>query len=452
MADYQAIGAMTAPIKTPDTFGQLSNILGIQSQRQELQIQAQKLQQAQMQTEATKGVQDFFTAWDPSDNIAPDGTTDINGVHGTAAYKGLNGLSKQAVDNHLVQIKQGQLQNAQSLQTLDANTQQQLFNNVSGLMGDPDVQAADKDPDAAARAKNKITQAFQDFSKQSPEAARVAGIYSKIADAKPEHLNDALYALNLANASAQERNTQTQPQQTSNAAQQIVNRNVRTGALSAPPQAGADLNPSAPTVAATTKRVQEAAGSDFDRANQVSAAVAPAKQTVQLSQQVDDLADQVHSGKFADAISKAAAAAGMTSDTYARQLLKKDLGKIQASATAAAPSDKRSETILSGFPDATSDTRTIHTAMDYTRGVARQDLARGELLNSVKAKDASLRGFQHADDVLTSTTDPLMHEFNALPKGAARQEFYKRNFSTRAQAEEFTNKLKGLGHLNVIGQ
>ena len=90
--------------------------------------------------------------------------------------------------------------------------------------------------------------------------------------------------------------------------------------------------------------------------------------------------------------------------------------------------------------------------MDLTRGIARQDLARGDLLNNVKAKDPSLRGFQHADDVLTSQTNPLMHEFNALKTPQERVEFYKRNFGSRKEAEEFTNKVKGMGHLNVIGQ
>jgi hypothetical protein len=293
---------------------------------------------------------------------------------------------------------------------------------------------------------------------RNPEAAKIAGIFSPAfrlpeqGGARQGHLLPAITAIGAQAQTVSQQQAQSNPQDTTNAQGQHINRSPATGALSAAPGSNDAINPPSSAVAATTKRGLEGAGSDFDRANQVSAAVAPANQTITLTKEVDDLADQVKSGKFADAISKAAAAAGLESDTYARQLLKKDLGRIQATATEGAKSDQRQATVLSGLPDATSDTRTIHTSMDFTRGVARQDLARGALLNSVKAKDPNLRGFQHADDVLTSTTDPLMHEFNSLQTPQQRVDFYKRNFSQRQDAEAFTNKVKGMSHLNVIGQ
>jgi hypothetical protein len=234
----------------------------------------------------------------------------------------------------------------------------------------------------------------------------------------------------------------------------VVNRDPILGTLSQPPGAptGSPINPTPPQVAGATAGVVGGVGADRDRANQVSAAVGPANQTVTITKEIDDLADQVHSGKISQAISKAAAAVGMDSTTYARQLLEKDLGRLKATASAGAGTDQRQATVLSGFPDATSDNQTIHTAMDYTRGVARQDLARGNLLNQVRSKDPNVRGFQHADDVLTGNTDPLMHEFNALKTPAERIGFYKRNFSDPQKAQEFRDKVAGMGHLNVIGQ
>lgn len=234
----------------------------------------------------------------------------------------------------------------------------------------------------------------------------------------------------------------------------VVNRDPILGGLSQPPggATGTPINPTPSQVAGATSRQTATAGSDVDRANAVSAAVAPANQTITITKEIDDLADQVHSGKISQAISKAAAAVGLDSSTYARQLLEKDLGRLKATASAGAGTDQRQATVLSGFPDASSDNQTIHTAMDYTRGIARQDLARGSLLNSVKSKDPSLRGFQHADDVLTGSTDPLMHEFNALKTPAERIGFYKRNFSDPGKAQEFRDKVAGMGHLNVIGQ
>lgn len=242
------------------------------------------------------------------------------------------------------------------------------------------------------------------------------------------------------------------PQQGTNAAGQNQLINPITGERSMPQLAGGATNPTSTTVAGNTAGTIGGVGADRERANQVSAAVAPANQTVTITKEIDDLADQVHSGKVSQAISKAAAAVGMDANTYARQLLEKDLAGLKATASASASTDQRQAGIVARFPDATSDNQTIHTAMDYARGAAKQDLARGALLNQVKSKDPNVRGFQHADDVLTGNTDPLMHEFNSLQTPQERVGFYKRNFSDPAKAKEFRDKVAGMSHLNVIGQ
>ena len=206
-------------------------------------------------------------------------------------------------------------------------------------------------------------------------------------------------------------------------------------------------------VAATTsagKRAGGAAESDIERSNQVSATVQPSSAAIPLTQHIDDLADQIKSGKFAATISKAAAAAGMSESTYARQTLEKELGQVKSMATSGAGSDARAATILSGYPTAETDTKTIHTAMDLTRGTFRQNLARADQLNSLKSKDSSMQGAQHADDILTGSTTPLMHEFNALKTPAERSAFYSRNFGSAKEAEEFRNKVSGMKH--ALGQ
>jgi hypothetical protein len=248
------------------------------------------------------------------------------------------------------------------------------------------------------------------------------------------------------------------PTSGTNAAGQTQVVNPLTQARSMPALSGGATNPASPKVAgATAGEVSRAGGSgnaDIDRSNQVSAAVAPANKTVLITNEIDGLADQIHSGKLSASISKAAAAVGLSSTTYARQLLEKDLGQLRINATPASATDQRQATVISGLPEATSDPQTIHTSMDYTRGVARQDLARGAQLNAIKSKDPSLRGFQAADDTLTGTTDPLMHEFKSLNTPADRTAFYKRNFSNAkdpaAAAEAFRNKVAGMGH--VFGQ
>ena len=50
------------------------------------------------------------------------------------------------------------------------------------------------------------------------------------------------------------------------------------------------------------------------------------------------------------------------------------------------------DTILSGYPEATSTPETIHRAMDYIRGSFRQQLARGKLLNDYQKKHPDLSG------------------------------------------------------------
>jgi len=197
-------------------------------------------------------------------------------------------------------------------------------------------------------------------------------------------------------------------------------------------------------------RATGTAGSDIDRANQVSSSIKSAPAGIQTTQQIDDLTDQIHSGKFAASISKAAAAVGLKEDTYARQLLEKDLGIVKTQLTAAAPSDARAATILSGTPDATSDPQTVHGAMDYVRGSLRQNLAQGQNLNSYKSKHPDLSGFQTADDTFTGAAGPLVHEFLSL-NPSQRQQFYRRNFTTPQQALEFRNKAQAAAHTLGLG-
>lgn len=421
-----------------NTLGKIMDLgragLSIQEQKQAIQSNAQKLQQGAIQTQAAQDSTDFFKNWNPGEHHDETGILDLNSAHQSPAYQALSGAGRLNVDTQLNALQGQQLGNKKALLGVNSDVVSQL-----GKV----AQAASQDPKNAPAL-------FDAFAKQGPDNARAAGIYVPLLS-KANWNPDALRTV-----AAQSQDVSGQQSQTNagsaNTGAGLVNRNNRTGAISAPPGGapGTAINPTPTQVAGATKRTIEGAGSDFDRANQVSASVAPANQTITITKEIDDLADQVHSGKISAAISKAAAGAGLSADTYARQLLEKDLGRLKATASSGAGSDQRQANILAGFPDATSDNQTIHTAMDYTRGAARQDLARGSLLNAVKSKDESLRGFQHADDLLTSQTDPLMHEFGALKSPADQAAFYKRNFSTREQAQEFRDKVAGMGH--VFGQ
>ena len=144
---------------------------------------------------------------------------------------------------------------------------------------------------------------------------------------------------------------------------------------------------------------------------------------------------------------------GLSSINEARSQLNKDLGQVKGLAVSKAGSDQRAATILEGYPTDTTPENTIHAAMDYIRGTAKQNLARGQLLSQYQKEDPQgLRGFQAADNVLTGTTNPLMHEYLSL-KPQDQAGFYRRNFSTPQQAQDFKNQVNALKkHTSVLGQ
>lgn len=195
-----------------------------------------------------------------------------------------------------------------------------------------------------------------------------------------------------------------------------------------------------------SSRATGVAGSDIERANQISGNIKAATTGIQTTQQIDDLAEQVTSGKFASWVSKQAASAGLSTATYARQVLQKDLGQLKTQLTSGAPSDSRAATILSGTPEDTSDPQTIHTAMDYVRGNFRQNLAQGQNLSAYRAKHPDLSGFQGADDAFTSGGGPLVHEFLSLKGKDQQAAFYRRNFSSPQEALKFRDQTRAAAH------
>jgi hypothetical protein len=456
MADgIQPVGAMVAPIKSPDTFGMLSNILGIQQQKQTLQVQAQQLQQEQIKTQAAQDSNAYFSSFDPTQYVTPNGTTDVTKIMGSDPnYKKLTGAGKVQVTNQLQAIQGKQLDNMSTLAKADQDTVQAFGQSMNSLSTDPDVIADNVD------GRSKAAAAAQAFAQRNPEAAKIAGIYSpafRLADqggAKQGHLAPAIAAIGAQAQTVSEQQAQSNPVRGSNAAGATTIANKATGVTQlAPTTGGGDVNPTTPQVAGATSRTVQGAGSDFDRANAVSAQAQPSGAAIPQTQRIDDLADQIQSGKFAKWIQDKAAALGVKDPAVvARQLLEKDLGQVRGLATvsAKANTDEKMNTILSGYPDASSAPDTIHGAMDYIRGTLRQNVARSDLLDSYRAKHPDLVGFQHADDVLTKNAPPLMQEYKALPAGQQRIDFFKRNFATKDQARQFRDQVQGTSH--VLGQ
>jgi hypothetical protein len=452
MADpFSPVAANSVPPDPNGGLNTLSKILNVRSQK--LDIQGKQIGLEGQQADVQQKIQDatqrqaaasYFKNLDFTNHVGADGTLDLNSVLKDPALDA-TGDAKPQIIQGLLNIKSKQQDNAASLMKNNATAVQGFGEAVNSLRNDPDVKA-DND---AGRAKVKA--AITSFSKQGPDQARIASMYSPVTEhAPPGKLSGALNAIGLQAQSVSQQQQQQNPQQGTNAAGQNQLIDPQTGERSMPQLAGGATNPTAPTVAGQTSRQVQGASADIDRANKISGNVQASSAAIPLTQHIDDLSEQIQSGKFAASVSKAAAAVGLSDSTYARQVLEKELGQVKTLAIANAPSDAAAQTIQSGYPDATSDTKTIHTAMDYTRGAFRQNLARGELLNKVKSKDESIRGFQHADDMLTGSTDPLMHEFKALKTPQERIGFYQRNFTDPAKAQEFRDKVAGMSH--VIGQ
>lgn len=446
---------------------QLSSILGLRQQQQNLQTGAINQQNAQallaqhqQDTQQRQAAANFFQNYDVAAHVGDDGTLDLDQALTNPQLKATGDAYPQ-IAQQLIGMKNAQLDAKTKLAGLNGTLRQQFYENVGGLSNDPDVK------NSKATGAGKVLDAIDQFGETGgPDAQRVAATYrplvqNLITSGKTDKLSEMLSNWQLQALHAGQQREQTYGTPTT----------VDTGAaiepgVQAPAAAGGGFTPSgapiqkqlsptdqpaykqAASAAAATgaSRASGVASSDIDRANQVSANIKPAQAGIQTTQQIDDLADQIHSGKFADWLSKQAATAGIQESTYARQLLEKDLGIVKTQLTSAAPSDSRAATILSGTPDATSDPQTIHGAMDYVRGSLRQNLAQGQNLSAYRAKHPDLSGFQGADDAFTSGGGPLMHEFLSLKNKDQQTAFYRRNFSSPQEALQFRNQAYAASH------
>ena len=111
--------------------------------------------------------------------MSPDGTIDADSVHDNPAYKSA-GNAKPLIDQQLLQIKNGQLQNKQALSTLDDN----LINRYATTMG---TLADDKEVKTGGiNGQAKVSEALTNFGKLQPEAQRIAGMFGGVLKNAPK--------------------------------------------------------------------------------------------------------------------------------------------------------------------------------------------------------------------------------------------------------------------------
>ena len=197
----------------------LSGLLGLQQQRQQLQLQQQDLQRSQVQTQQDLGVNQFFSNWDPGAHHGDDGTLDLDSAHQSDAYQQLPGVARIAVDAKLNALKGQQLQNKQQLSTLNGQVVGQFGQLAQAL-------STNKDP---GEIQNQLTA----FAKQGPDQARIAQIYGPMLQkVPPQNMGVALKTMAAQAQDVSAQQAQTNPAQVAvntGGATQLYNVNKATG-------------------------------------------------------------------------------------------------------------------------------------------------------------------------------------------------------------------------------
>ena len=426
------------PGQAPNIFQNMQSIMGLAQQKQALDVTANQLR---TQNEA-KG---FLADFDPSQYIGSDGTLNVNTVRASDGYKKLS-LGKPVIDEYLQKVQNGQLAAKQSLQTLDNDTLGMMARGVGSLAIDPEV--VKDTPEGRAKVENY----YKSFSNLSPQAARIAGTFgSVVTHAPPGKLSDAVGAQQLMGADVLGQRSQQNPQATTNAAGQIINRNPQTGALSAPQLSGAATNPSSIAVAgATTSATTRAGGvakTDVDVNDEITKSVKPAQDAINATQRIDPLIDVIKTGKWSKAATDLYGAAGSNDPVVtARQLIKKNAEQLKSVALQGATSDSARAQIAAGFPDTDSMTAdALRSSNETIRGTMRQQILRDQNRQAFIAKHGTI-GLANSDNQVNALSDPLILEYQAQKTGPERQAFLARHFPDKAKAAEFAGKINALKH------
>lgn len=215
------VGAMVQPPNPMQGLNTISSLLGIKQQQLALQTGQAGLQTAQATaTTAQIGAQgqqesaQFFKDWDPTQHIDDDGTVDLGSAFSSPDFKNA-GPGKPAIIDNLLKIKQGQLQNKQALAQLNNTVLGTFTSQIGALAKDKDVQADQTDPETGINAgRAKADNFLANFSKLSPDAARIAAIYKPQLDNVPQgHLAGAIAQVQMLGQSASEQQTAQFPKQ-----------------------------------------------------------------------------------------------------------------------------------------------------------------------------------------------------------------------------------------------
>lgn len=220
MPEMIPVGNTITPPNPQQGLGMLSGLIGVQQQRQALQTgqyqqqtAAAQAQQQQLAASQQQGVQSFFNSWDPSQHIADDGTTDLDSALQSKEFQSA-GNAKPAIMQALLDVKTKQLANKQALAGLNSTVITQLGTQAGALAKDPDVVDDKTDPATGINpGRAKVSELINNFSKLSPDNARVAQQMFNVDKVPQGKLSTAVQALQMRAQSASEQQAAQFPKQ-----------------------------------------------------------------------------------------------------------------------------------------------------------------------------------------------------------------------------------------------
>ncbi len=201
MADFGSPVASTTSNPTGQAVQTLSGLLSLQQQRQALAGQAADVQQAQQTANQRAHIATFMQSFDPTKHVGSDGTLDLDEVLTDPKLRAAAGDQFPQIMQTMIQAKQGQLANKQSLANLNGELRNQFSSTVGSLRTDPEI--VKDTPEGRA----KVQQALGDFAETGgPDAARIADVYQGVIQhVPPGKLSQALsnFQLQAMDASTQ---------------------------------------------------------------------------------------------------------------------------------------------------------------------------------------------------------------------------------------------------------
>jgi hypothetical protein len=353
MADLGGITPVGLQAQAPDTFGTLNNILGIQGKRQQLAIQAQDLQQKQIETQTAQGASQFFSNFNPLDYVASDGTTDMDKVHASAGYKNASALARPAIDAKLQSITSGQIKNKSDLMTLGNQGLSTMGSAVGKLATDQDVL------DGNEKGRTKVDQTLSDLETQFPGAKNQidvmrAHVKQLQLDKRPDDLKKSVLQAQLQGLDAATQLGLTSPKLATTAAG-AVNFHPLTGAITQPlgAETGSAINPTPTQVAQATTQAVGAVKNDQDTYEEIAKAGKGAPAIRGLANQVSNLADTVDTGYGTKTAAKywqaAQAATGVQGDLNDSSVRRQVLGKLSAQLKTQAGQNAPNQTVANNI-------------------------------------------------------------------------------------------------------